>query len=81
MFYLTTHSTHFIYVIWKEGNVLFNVALDTFYYVIWKEGNVLFNEALDTFYLRLYGRKEMFYLTTHSINVIYGYMEGRKCFI
>ena len=32
----------------------------------------------DTFYLRLYGRKEMFYLTTHSIHFIYGYIEGRK---
>ena len=31
-----------------------------------KEGNVLFNDTLNTFYLRLYGRKEMFYLTTHS---------------
>ena len=49
--------------------------------VIWKEGNVLFNDALNTFYLRLYGRKEMFYLTTHSTHFIYGYMEGRKCFI
>ena len=36
--------------------------------------NVLFNDALNTFYLRLYGRKEMFYLTTHSIYFIYGYM-------
>ena len=60
-------------VIWKEG----------------KEGNVLFNDALNTFnFLRLYGRKEMFYLTTHSTHFIfYGYMEGReeregrKCFI
>ena len=24
------------------------------------------------------GRKEMFYLTTHSTYLIYGYMEGRK---
>ena len=29
-FYLTTHSTHFIYGR-KEGNVLFNDALNTFY--------------------------------------------------
>ena len=47
-----------------------------------KEGNVLFNHALDTFYLLLYGRKEMFYLTTHSTLFIYGYMvkdhSGRK---
>ena len=53
-----------------------------------QEGNVLFNDALNTFYLRLYGvrymvkdhsdsergRKEMFYLTTHSTHSIYGYM-------
>ena len=43
-----------------------------------KEGNVLFNDALNTFYLRLYGRKEIFYLMTHSTHFIYGYMEGRK---
>ena len=30
MFYLTTHSTHFIYD-YMEGNVLFNDALNTFY--------------------------------------------------
>ena len=75
----------------------------------WKEGNVLFNDTLNTFYLRLYGiehmvkdhsysetgRKEMFYLTTHSTHFIYGYMasdiwlrtilivrrERKKCFI
>ena len=70
MFYLTTHSTHFIYGY---------MTLDIWYR---KEGNVLFNDALNTFYLRLYdvrhmvqeGRKEMFYLTTHSAHFIYGYM-------
>ena len=30
MFYLTMHSTHFIYG-YMEGNVLFNDALNTFY--------------------------------------------------
>ena len=39
-----------------------------------KERNVLNNDALKTFYLRLYGRKEMFYLKTHSTHFIYGYM-------
>ena len=29
----------------------------------------------------LIGKKEMFYLTTHSTHFIYDYMEGRKCFI
>ena len=80
MFYLMTHSTHFIYGymasdIWlttilevegrKEGNVLFNDALNTFYLQLYgvrynmvkdhsgsgrKEVNVLLNDALDTFY-------------------------------
>ena len=31
MFYLTTHSTHFIYGRERERNVLFNDALNTFY--------------------------------------------------
>ena len=52
-----------------------------------RNGNVLFNDALNTFYLRFHdvghiikdylgvrGRKEMFYLTTHSTHFIYGYM-------
>ena len=44
-------------VMMKEGNVLFNDALNTFYLRLYgrKEGNVLFNDALNTFYLRLYG--------------------------
>ena len=43
MFYLTTHSTHFILRLYgvghmvNEGNVLFNDALNTFYFtVIWR---------------------------------------------
>ena len=36
----------------KEGNVLFNNALNTFYLRLYgrKEGNVLFNDTLNTFY-------------------------------
>ena len=44
----------------KEGNVLFNDALNTFYLRLYgKEGNVLFNDALNIFYLRLYGVRHM----------------------
>ena len=40
----------------KEGNVLFNDALNTFYLQLYGEReNVLFHDALNTFYLRLYG--------------------------
>ena len=56
MYYLMTHSTHFIYRR-KEGNVLFNDTLNTFY--LQKEVNVLFNDTLNTFYLRLYGVRHM----------------------
>ena len=57
MFYLTTHSTHFIYG-YMEGNVLFNDALSTFYFtVIWRQTHGK-------------GRKEMFILTTHSTHFI-----------
>ena len=32
LFYLITHSTQIVFaVLWKEGNVLFNDALNTFY--------------------------------------------------
>ena len=41
MFYLMTHSTHFIY-----GYMASDIR---------KEENILFNDALNTFYLRLYG--------------------------
>ena len=47
MFYLTTHSTPFIY-----GYMASDIWLR-------KEGNVLFNDALNTFYLRLYGIRHM----------------------
>ena len=38
-----------------------------------KEGNVLFNDANPLLLLQE-GRKEMFYLTTHSTHFIYSYM-------
>ena len=38
------------------------------------EGHILFNDALNTFEHQIEGRKEMFYLTTHSTHFIYGYM-------
>ena len=51
MFYLTTHSTHFIYDfmasdIWKR-----TIQIGR------KDGIVLFNDTLNTFYLRLYGKE------------------------
>ena len=40
MFYLTTHSKHFIYGR-KEGNVLFNDALNTFYLRLYCVGHMV----------------------------------------
>ena len=65
----------------KEGNVLFNDALNTFYLRLYgvrhmvKEGNVLFNDALNTFYLRLYGVRHMVkegnVLFNDALNIFY----------
>ena len=54
MFYLTTHSTHFIY-----GYMASDIWLRTILIVRERERNVLFNDALNTFYLRLYGVRHM----------------------
>ena len=54
MFYLTTHSTHFIF-----GYMASHIWLRTILIMRRKEGNVLFNDALNTFYLRLYGVRHM----------------------
>ena len=56
MFYLTTHSTHFIY-----GYMASDIWLRTIL-IVRKEGRkemFLFNDALNTFYLRLYGVRHM----------------------
>ena len=74
MVYLTTHSTHLIWLYGrKEGNGLFNDALNTFYLWLYgrKEENVLFNDAFNTFYLRLYGRKEGNGLFNDALNTFY----------
>ena len=56
MFYLTTHSTHFIY-----GYMASDIWLRTILIVRKRERerDVLFNDALNTFYLRLYGVRHM----------------------
>ena len=56
MFYLTTHSTHFIY-----GYMASDIWLRTILRHILRERerNVLFNDALNTFHLRLYGIRHM----------------------
>ena len=81
MFYLTTHSTHFIYG-YKASDIWLRTILivrketrcrhigysyhkhskthSSWITLRWrKEGNVLFNNALNTFYLRLYGVRHM----------------------
>ena len=71
MLYLIMHSTILSTVIWhriygkgrKEGNVLFNDALNTFYLRSYGVGHMVKE-----------GRKEMLYLMMHSTHFIYGYM-------
>ena len=59
MFYLTTHSTHFIYSYMEGKKEMFYLTTHStqFYLRLYgrKEGNVLFNDTFNTFYLRLYG--------------------------
>ena len=68
----------------KEGNVLVNDALITFYLrlygvrhmvtdsILWGDGGQT-NNTISASRVVI-GRKEMFYLTTHSTHFIYGYM-------
>ena len=90
MFYFTTHSTHFnTFYLHSEGRRCFILQrtqhISTHFTYTWKEGDVLFYDALNTFQhiLLTLGRKEMFYLTTHSthFNTFYLHLEGRRCFI
>ena len=87
-FYLTTHSTHFIYGCMEGGKrfyktgrretVLFNDALNTFYLRLYgRRETVLFNDALNTFYLRLYGRRETS-LFNDALNTFYLRLYGRR---
>ena len=48
----------------KEGNVIFNDALNTFHSRLYSVGHMAKRER----------EREMFYLTTHSTHFIYGYM-------
>ena len=74
MFYLTTHSTHFIYVVKDHSDserengfcyymgYSFLLSANILLYAPSqreRERNVLFNDALNTFYLRLYGVRHM----------------------
>ena len=57
MFYLTTHSTHFIYGYMASDIWLRTIQIERERRE--RERNVLFNDALNTFYLRLYGVRHM----------------------
>ena len=83
MFYLTTHSTHFIYgYMERKGKVLFNNALNTFYLRLYGEGErekfYLTTHSTHFIYGYMEREREMFYLTTHSTHFIYGYMERER---
>ena len=71
MLYLKTHSTHFILRLYgrKEGNVLFNNALNTFHLRSYGVRHMVKDHS-DSENWKL----EMFYLTMHSTHFIYSYM-------
>ena len=66
-FYLTTHSTHFIY------GYMIIIFLKSLFDVNTLSSSS-FNGCLGSLRECRNGRKEMFYLTTHSTHFIYGYM-------
>ena len=72
MFYLTTHSTHFIYdYMERKGKEMFYLMTQSTHFIY---GYMASEEHP--------GRKEMFYLTTHSTHFIYSYMKrkGKEMF-
>ena len=58
MFYLTTHSTHFIYGYMEREREMFYLTTHSTHFI----------------YGYMEREREMFYLTTHSTHFIYGYM-------
>ena len=59
----------------KEGNVLFNNALITFYLRLYGVRHLIVRkETRNKVAIYWSGRKDMFYLMTHSTHFIYGYM-------
>ena len=86
MFYLMTHSTHFIY-----GYMVSNIWLRTIlivrkegrkemFYLMTHSTHFIYGYMVSNIWLRTIlivrkeGRKEMFYLTAHSTHFIYRYM-------
>ena len=86
MFYLTTHSTHFIYG-YMASDIWLRTILITreegrkeMFYLTTHSTHFIYGYMASDIWLRTIliareeGRKEMFYLTTHSTHFIYGYM-------
>ena len=75
MFYLTTHSTHFIYgYIYMYVCMCVYIHTHTYTDDVISEMFYLTTNSTHFIYGYMEGRKEMFYLTTHSTHFIYGYM-------
>ena len=82
-FYLTTHSTHFIYSYMERRKEEFYLMTHSTHFIYSymerrKEEFYLTTHSTHFIYSYMERRKEEFYLTTHSTHFIYGYMEGRK---
>ena len=78
MFYLTMHSTHFIYA-YMEGSVLFNDTLNTFYLWLYGRKEVFYLTMHSTHFI--YAYMEGSVLFNDALNTIYLRFYGRKGFI
>ena len=68
MFYLTTHSTHFIYA-YMEGSALFNNALNTFYSRLYGRKEVFYLTTHSTHFI--YAYMEGSVLFNDALNTFY----------
>ena len=78
MFYLTIHSTHFIYgYMGRERNVLFNDTLNTFYLRLYGEREMFYLMTHSTHYFTvIWGERNVLFNDTLN-TFFYGYM-GRE---
>ena len=77
IFYLMTHSTHFIYG-YMQGNVLFNDTLNTFYLWLygWKKMFYLMTHSVHF----IYGYMQGNVLFNDTLNTFYLWLYGSKHF-
>ena len=74
MFYLTTHSTHFIYGYMVKDHSDSEKGEREMFYLTTHLTHFIYGYMVKDHSDSEKGEREMFYLTTHSTHFIYGYM-------